>query len=80
MRWIPKELYERFRALDSISYTMRENMKSQGVRLRTRIKVGRNDLEFSLKYPNLGWKSEPLPAELPDIDLVAGRRSSLTTS
>ena len=55
-------------------------MKSQGVRLRTRIKVGRNDLEFSLKYPNSGWKSEPLPAELPGIDLEAGRRSSLTTS
>ena len=80
VRWIPKELYERFRALDSISYTMRENMKAQGVKLRTRIKVGRLDLEFSLKSPNSVWRSEPLPDGLPQIDLEATRRSSLSSS
>ena len=80
VRWIPKELYERFRALDSISYTMRENMKAQGVKLRTRIKVGRLDLEFSLKSPNSVWRSEPLPDGLPQIDLEATRRPSLTSS
>ena len=55
-------------------------MKSQGVKVRTRVKVGRGDPEFSVKYPNVGWKSEQIPEGLPDIDLEAGRRPSLTTS
>ena len=48
--------------------------------MRTRVKVGRNDLEFSVKHPNSGWVAEPIPEGLPLIDLEAGRRPSLTTS
>ena len=80
VRWIPKEMYDRFRALESISYTMRENMKAKGIKLKTRVKIGRNDLEFSVKLPNSGWRSEPLPGGLPGIDLEAGRKPSLTSS
>ena len=80
VRWIPKEMYDRFRGLESISYTMRENMKAKGIKLKTRVKIGRNDLEFSVKLPNSGWRSEPLPGGLPGIDLEAGRKPSLTLS
>ena len=80
VRWIPKELYERFRALDSFAYKLRVDMRSQGEKLKTRIKVGRDDLELSLKYPNSIWKSEPLPGGLPDVDLEVGGRSTLTSS
>ena len=80
VRWIPKELYERFRALDSFAYRLRMDIKSQGGKLKTRIKVGRDDLELSLKYPNSVWKSEPLPGGLPEVDLEVGSRSPLTSS
>lgn len=79
-RWIPKELYNRFRALESMAYKLRQDMKIQGSKVRTRVKVGRSDLEFSVRFPNTGWRTESLPEGLPDIDLEAGRRSSLTAS
>ena len=59
---------------------MREEMKARGIKLRTRVKVGRNDLDFSTKMPNSVWKSEPIPGGLPKIDLEAGRKSSITSS
>ena len=30
VRWIPKEFYERFRALESMAYSLRQDMISQG--------------------------------------------------
>ena len=73
-------MYERFITLDKIYYNMREDMKLQGVKVNTRIKVGRMDIEFSTKLENSRWRAEPLPSGLPKIDLVARRRHSLTTS
>ena len=80
VRWYHKELFERFQALDSISYSMREEMKQKGIRLRTRVTVGKNDLEFSTKMPGGRWKYQPLPAGLPKIDLECASRPSLTSS
>ena len=80
VRWYPKELFERFQALDSLSYSMREEMKQKGIRLRTRITVGRNDLELSTKMPDGRWKYQPLPAGLPKIDLECTGRPSLSSS
>ena len=80
VRYIPKELYERFRSLDFITYTRREDMKAKGLKLKTRVKIGRKDLDLSVKLPNSGWKSEPLPHGLPDIDLQAGGRHSVASS
>ena len=80
VRWIPKELYERFLALDTISYNMREEMKEKGVKLRTKVAVGKDDLELSIKMPNGRWRYQPLPKGLPSIDLEARRRLSLTSS
>ena len=76
----PKELYDRFRALESMAYNLRADMKAKGVKVKTRVKVGRSDLELSIKYPNTGWKAAQLPDGLPDIDLEAGGRISLTSS
>ena len=49
---------------------MSEEMKLQGVKLRTRVKVGRHDLEFSTRMTNSSvWRNQPLPNNLPQIDL-----------
>ena len=80
VRWFPKEIFQRFQALDFISYNMREEMKQKGVKLRTRVRVGKDDLEFSTKMPNGRWLFQPLPNGLPKIDLQARGRPSLTSS
>ena len=80
VRWIPKELFERFQALDLISYNMREEMKKKDIKLRTKVSVGKDDLEFCIKMPNGRWKYQVLPNGLPRIDLEARRRTSLTSS
>ena len=80
VRWYPKELFERFQALDSISYKMREDMKMKGSKLRTKVTVGRDDLVLSTKSPGGRWKSHPLPEGIPRIDLAARGRASLTAS
>ena len=54
-------------------------MKEKGVKLRTRIAVGKDDLEFSTKMPNGRWRYRPLPKGIPGIDLEA-RRLSVTSS
>ena len=79
-RWIPKELFERYRTLEYITYTRRESMKDKGIKLKTRVKVGRDDLDLSVKFPNSGWKSEPLPHGLPDIDIHAVGGPAITLS
>ena len=80
VRWFPKELYERFQALDSTAYAMREEMKEKGVMLRTKVIVGKDDLEFSTKLENGRWRFEPLPKGLPKIDLEARGRPSMSSS
>ena len=70
VHWFPKELFERYSALEKVAHDMREEMKLEGVKLRTRVKVGRHDLEFSTKMPNSSvWRNQPLPNNLPQIDL-----------
>ena len=82
VRWFPKELFERFQALDTIAYNMREESKKSGTgaKLRTRVRVGIDDLEFSTKIPNGRWIVKPLPAGLPAIDLQARGKVPLTSS
>ena len=80
VRWFPKELFERFQALDSICYNMREEMRQKGAKLRTRVRVGYDDLEFSTKLPGGRWVMKPIPNGLPAIDLEARSRPSLTSS
>ena len=80
VRWYPKELFERFQALDHIAFDMREEMKLKSVKLKTRVTVGKNDLEFSTKMPDSNWRLQPLPGGLPKIDLDAGARRAMTSS
>ena len=80
VRWYPKELFERFQALDSFCYKMREEMRSKGAKLRTKVVVAKDDLELSTRLPNERWKIQALPSGLPKIDLNARSRSSLTSS
>ena len=80
VRVYPKELFERFQALDHIAFDMREEMKLKSVKLKTRVTVGKNDLEFSTKMPDSNWRLQPLPGGLPKIDLDAGARRAMTSS
>ena len=80
VRWYPKELFARFQALDSICYKMREEMRQKGQKLRTKVVVGKDDLELSTKLPTGRWKVHALPGGLPGIDLEARNRWSLSSS
>ena len=80
VRWYPKEMYDRFEALDKITYNMREDMKAKGVKLKTRVRVIRNDLELSTKMPDSNWRVQPLPNGLPRIDLDIGTKHTMTSS
>ena len=63
-RWIPRKMYQRFSALQTVAYNMRKN---DGV--KTRVKIGQCDFELSIrKQGSSYWKRCPLPADLPQIE------------
>ena len=67
--WYPKQIFDRYRALETIAYEMRLEMKRRNIKLRTRVKVGLYDLELSTKLPNSTvWRTQYLPDNLPKID------------
>ena len=67
--WYPKQIFDRYRALETIAYVMRLEMKRRNIKLRTRVKVGLYDLELSTKLPNSTvWRTQYLPDNLPKID------------
>ena len=64
IRWIPKKMYQRFSALQTVAYNMRKN---DGV--KTRVKIGQCDLELSIrKQGSSFWQRCHLPSNLPKID------------
>ena len=76
LRWFPKEMYARYRAVESIAYDIRKTLNK-----KTRVKLGRNDIELSVR--ELGskyWRRQPLPDNLPEIDIEPTSRSSLIAS
>ena len=44
VRWYPKQMYERHRAVESIAYDIRKTMKN-----KTRVKIGRSYIELSIR-------------------------------
>ena len=65
IRWIPRQMFERFKALQSLAYKIR---KEEG--LKTRVKISHTDFQLSVRAPTApNWCFRKLPEELPKIDL-----------
>jgi hypothetical protein len=64
--YIPKEIYKRYRGAETFLYNIR-----QKDRVRTKVKLGVDDLLLATKVPGSNyWMSCPLPENLPSIDLL----------
>lgn len=75
IRWIPKQMYERYRAVEGLAYKLRQE---QG--LKTRVKIGVTDLVLSTRDPKLTvWSNYILPDNLPEIHLEQLPSSSVQT-
>ena len=75
VRWYPKQMYERYRAVEAIAYNMRKNQN-----LKTRVKVGSRDIELSTREEGCSyWRKQVLPDSLPGFDMQE-TRSPLTSS
>ena len=62
--WIPRQMYGRYRAVESLAYTIRQDEK-----LKTRVKIGRDDFLLSREPSSSVWHYRKLPNTLPQIDL-----------
>ena len=73
--WVPRQMYDRFRAVESIAYAFRRNQNH-----KTRVKVGRDDLELCTREPGSSiWKKQELPENLPKFE-IAEIRHALASS
>ena len=62
--WIPKQMYERYRAVEGIAFSIR-----QEERLKTRVKIGRYDFLLITREPSSSvWHHRKLPSNLPKMD------------
>ena len=65
VRWYPRQMYDRYRAVESIAYEIRKKLSH-----KTRVKIGRNDIELSTRETGSAvWKRQALPDNLPKFDL-----------
>ena len=76
VRWFPKQMYERYRAVESVAYEIRKSSQH-----KTRVKIGRNDIELSIRESgSTAWRRHSLPDNLPKIDLDCTFRSLTVSS
>ena len=69
VRWYPRQMYERFRAVESIAYELRKYQKQ-----KTRVKIGRSDIELSTREPGSSvWRKQVLPNNLPKFEITEFR-------
>ena len=65
VRWYSRQMYDRYRAVESIAYDLRKRLHQ-----KTRVKIGRDDIELYTKEPSSSfWRRHSLPDSLPDFDL-----------
>ena len=63
--YIPKELYRRYRAAESVLYNVRHEEK-----VKTKVKIGTDDLILATKAAGTSyWRSYPIPSNLPPIEI-----------
>ena len=80
VRWFPTEMFERYRAVEKIAFDMREEKKKLGIKLQTRVKIGKYDIELKYRLPDSYWRDQPLPGDLPKIDPGARARPVMSAS
>ena len=65
IRWIPRQMFERFKAIQSLAFKIR---KEEG--LKTRVKIDHVDFQLSVRAQTSSrWCCRKLPNELPEFDL-----------
>ena len=75
VRWFPKQMFDRYRAVESIAYSLRKNHGQ-----KTRVKIGRADIELSSRDPrSTFWRRQVLPGNIPQFDFDSSFRSSVTS-
>jgi hypothetical protein len=63
--YIPKEMYRRYRAAESLLYNVRQEEK-----VKTKVKIGREDLILATKDAGSSyWRTYPIPSNLPPIEI-----------
>ena len=76
VRWYPRQMYDRYRAVESIAYEIRKKLNH-----KTRVKIGRNDIELSTRETGSAvWKRQALPDNLPKFDLGSSSRPATSSS
>ena len=69
LRWYPRQMYDRYRAVESMAYDIRKNLKQ-----KTRVKIGRDDIELSTREADSTvWRWQVLPASLPRFEMTGSR-------
>ena len=76
--WFPVQMKERRQAIEKMAFEIREAGRERKV--RTRVRVGREDIELSTKFPTGKWRRELLPADLPAVDFLYTPGSPQTSS
>ena len=65
VRWYPWQMYNRFRAVESLAYDLRKVHHK-----KTRVKTGKDDIElFSKDSGSSVWKKHVLPENLPKFEI-----------
>ena len=76
VRWYPRQMYDRYRAVESIAYEIRKKMSH-----KTRVKIGRKDIELSTRETgSTFWKRQALPDNLPTFDLNSSSGPATSSS
>ena len=76
VRWFPRQMYDRYRAVEAIGYEIRKSVKH-----KTRVNIGFDDIELHTRMPNSNvWRKQPLPYGLPRIDTSCKSRPTISSS
>ena len=74
--YIPHQFYDRYRALESLAYTLRHSE----LKYKTRVKMGSSDLILYKKKPGEStWSVIPTPHDLPPVNMNAAPAQPTST-
>ena len=72
LRWYPRQMYARYRAVESIAYDLRIRLQ-----MKTRVKIGRDDIQlYTRDEHSIFWRMQILPDNLPKFEITGLRLSS----
>ena len=76
VRYIPKEFYDRYRAMEGDAYLLRHGV----IKYRTKVQMGISDLVLYKKEPGGRWSSVPDSEEWPLVNLSFGSQSEVSNA